>query len=277
MQHSLLLLAAAALCACASGEPPDLSAPPLSKPKPRPFSADSLAGRSYNHDDFEAVSGVSINTFHESPLMTERVAAGQLPPVGERLPDNPLVVVPWEEFGEYGGTLRYTSTSMLGDHYMRHLNEVRLLELRPEPQSSPITKWILGTLEPGVFEHWEQTDDATVLTFRIRRGLKWSDGAPVVSEDVRFCIEDVVLEREIYPVPEDWSHWGGEPVKVEVLDERTFRLRFARSYGLFIQRLVMWRWWWLMLPSHHLKQFHRDYTDIEQLRPLMDEDGYGPD
>ena len=275
MQHSLLIVAAAALFACASGEPPELAPTPLDISITS--DVDSLAGRSYNYDDFEAVSGVSINSFDESPLLSERVASGQLPPVSERLPDNPLVVVPWEEPGEYGGTLRYTSNSVLGDHYMRHLNEVRLLELRPEAQSSPITKWILGTLEPGVFEHWEQNDDATALTFRIRRGLKWSDGAPVVSEDVRFCIEDVVLDQQIYPVPEDWSRWGGEPVRVEVVDDRTFRLRFARSFGLFIPRLVMWRWWWLMLPSHYLKQFHREYTPLEQLVPPMAVDGYGPD
>ena len=149
-----------------------------------------------------------------------------------------------------------------------------MLELRPEPQSTPITKWILGTLEPGVLEYWHQNEDATLLTFRIRRGLKWSDGTPVTSEDVRFCIEDVALEPDIYPVPEEWTHWGSEPVQVEVVDSATFRLRFAASYGLFIPRLAMWRYCHLMLPVHYLKRFHRDYTPIEQLLPLMQEDGY---
>ena len=38
----------------------------------------------------------------------------------------------------------------------------------------------------------DQDDEARRFTFRIRRGLKWSDGTPVTTEDVRFCIEDIV-------------------------------------------------------------------------------------
>ena len=42
--------------------------------------------------------------YQESPLLRERVEAGKLPPVEERLPDEPLVVeVP--EVGTYGGTM----------------------------------------------------------------------------------------------------------------------------------------------------------------------------
>ena len=34
------------------------------------------------------------------------VAAGELPPVAERLPDDPIVVEPIDEIGSYGGTAR---------------------------------------------------------------------------------------------------------------------------------------------------------------------------
>jgi peptide/nickel transport system substrate-binding protein len=241
---------------------------------PGRYVGDALSGRSYNLADYERVSGDTVPAFTQSPRFDPMVASGQLMSVEERLPQNPLVVVPWEDAGEHGGELRYFSTSMLGDIYLRHLNEVRLLELRPEAQSTPITKWILGTLEPGVFEHWEQSEDATQFTFRIRRGLKWSDGVEVTSEDARFCIEDAVLNEELYPVAQPWSHWGGDPVEVELIDRYSFRLRFAGSYGLFLPRLVMWRWSWLLLPSHYLKQFHRDYTPVESLLPLMEDEGY---
>ncbi|MBT4138057.1 MAG: hypothetical protein HOE48_09085 [Candidatus Latescibacteria bacterium] len=39
-------------------------------------------------------------------MLTERVRSGALPPVSERLPENPVVIVPMEEIGTYGGTLR---------------------------------------------------------------------------------------------------------------------------------------------------------------------------
>ena len=59
----------------------------------------------YNLDEYIRLSGVKISDFNESPLLKAKVDAGDLPPVGDRLPKNPLVVEPWEEIGRYGGTL----------------------------------------------------------------------------------------------------------------------------------------------------------------------------
>lgn len=39
----------------------------------------------------------------EVPWLAERVAAGDLPPLHERLPDNPLVVDDGRAAGDYGG------------------------------------------------------------------------------------------------------------------------------------------------------------------------------
>src|SRR5688572_27186988 len=44
--------------------------------------------------------------YYESPMLAERVAAGELPPVDQRLPATPLVVVPLEGVGTYGGSWR---------------------------------------------------------------------------------------------------------------------------------------------------------------------------
>ena len=46
----------------------------------------------------------ATSRYQEAPMLRERVEAGELPPVDERLPDEPLVVdVP--EVGEYGGSI----------------------------------------------------------------------------------------------------------------------------------------------------------------------------
>ena len=42
--------------------------------------------------------------FHEAPMLQKRVEAGELPPVADRLPENPLVIAPPEQLGPYGGT-----------------------------------------------------------------------------------------------------------------------------------------------------------------------------
>ena len=51
-------------------------------------------------------SAVGLQTYRQSPVLDELVAAGELPPVAERLPDDPVVVEPYGEIGRYGGTAR---------------------------------------------------------------------------------------------------------------------------------------------------------------------------
>src|SRR5215211_6262962 len=51
--------------------------------------------------------------YQESPMLADQVAAGDLPPVAERLPANPAVVTPLSDVGTYGGSMRvgFTGTN----------------------------------------------------------------------------------------------------------------------------------------------------------------------
>src|SRR5687768_13212984 len=51
----------------------------------------------------EGPNGISAK---EAPMLAERVAAGTLPPLAERLPASPLVITPHESLGLYGGEWR---------------------------------------------------------------------------------------------------------------------------------------------------------------------------
>ena len=53
--------------------------------------------------------------YHEAPMLAAMVAAGDLPPVDERLPDEPLVEEVVDSIGVYGGTLRRAFLGP-GDH-----------------------------------------------------------------------------------------------------------------------------------------------------------------
>ena len=59
--------------------------------------------------DFERDTGNTITSFSEAPMLAAKVAAGELPPVEERLPDEPLVFNVFEGIGTYGGTLKAAS------------------------------------------------------------------------------------------------------------------------------------------------------------------------
>ena len=47
----------------------------------------------------------SSMAYEESPMLKKLVKAGKLPPVDQRLPENPLVESPVSEMGKYGGKL----------------------------------------------------------------------------------------------------------------------------------------------------------------------------
>ena len=57
----------------------------------------------YNMDEYVRQTGAEI-VFSESPFL----AGKGLPPVEERLPENPVVMETWMEDGKYGGTLTWT-------------------------------------------------------------------------------------------------------------------------------------------------------------------------
>ena len=59
-------------------------------------------------EDAAADSGgdAAMDAAPEAPALAEMVAAGDLPPLDERLPVTPLVVEPVDSIGQYGGTWR---------------------------------------------------------------------------------------------------------------------------------------------------------------------------
>jgi oligopeptide transport system substrate-binding protein len=42
---------------------------------------------------------------------------------------------------------------------------------------------------PAAAESWEFSEDATQITFHLREGLKWSDGAPLTADHFRFAVQ----------------------------------------------------------------------------------------
>jgi hypothetical protein len=51
------------------------------------------------------IGNIPGGAYNESPILAEQVAADALPPVDERLPDNPLIEPVVDEIGQYGGVL----------------------------------------------------------------------------------------------------------------------------------------------------------------------------
>lgn len=60
-------------------------------------------------------------------------------------------------------------------------------------QYEPLVAWSAedNTEYPAIAESWEPSDDATRWTFHLEPGAKWSDGEPIVAEDVVWTIEAI--------------------------------------------------------------------------------------
>lgn len=202
--------------------------------------------------------------FQEAPMLTEMVKAGSLPPVEERLPTKPTVVNALS-VGQYGGTW-HRAYSGPGDRW----GPTKLMEER-------VLKWAAGPdgtaqLTPGYIESYSVNDNSTEFTFTLLEGLKWSDGAPVTTEDVKFWYEDVFLNPKIIPTIDPTFSPGGVPMEVEIKDDRTFTVKFAQPYVYFLQILAKDSTGEpsldrasFVLPKHYLSQFNDKYASEADL------------
>ncbi|MBL7183526.1 MAG: ABC transporter substrate-binding protein [Anaerolineae bacterium] len=201
--------------------------------------------------------------FREAPMLAERVAAGTLPPVGERLPVSPAVVGGRDAIGEYGGDIRMIHLDPVWMTENYDLNAERMLHY------SDID---LRTIVPNILESWEVGPDGKAYTIHMRQGMKWSDGQPLTTEDVRFWWEDFVLNTDLTSSPPWQFRFGGEPMQVEVVDDYTVKFTHAATFGNFPAHLTRWEVpWQIIMPAHYYKQFHASYTDQAKLDAMAAE------
>jgi len=203
----------------------------------------------YELDEFNRLANCTL-IFSANPaiakLNKQIIGNPKLPPLADRLPAEPLVVAPYDSIGKYGGTfdaLSNATESGTSDFMaVRHVNLVRYSD-------------DLETIVPNVAKGWEWNDDFTQLTFFLRKGHKWSDGAPFGAEDVEFWYENLAIDTNVREKPKDYALVGGKPMTVDVIDAQTVRFNlpspkpgllshFANHYAQGFQ------------PKHFLGQWH---------------------
>lgn len=198
--------------------------------------------------EFQQAANCTL-AFAQNPAIADLNARimgnADLPTLSERMPAEPLVVAPYSAIGTYGGTLQGTSRATeSGTSDLLSLRHVNLVRYSDD----------LQTLVPNIAREWTWNDSFTELTFQLRAGHKWSDGAPFTAEDIVFWYEDLILNTDVYTeTPGRWL-FAGEPATVEALDATTVMFtfpvpvpgllnRFAVDYGQPFQ------------PKHFLGQF----------------------
>ena len=203
----------------------------------------------YELSEYESAAGCEMK-FSENPNIASinKTIQGNpsLPPVEDRLPDEPLVVVPYESVGQYGGTINFLSNATeAGTSDMLSTRHVNLLRFADD----------LSTIVPNVAKDYEWNDDFTTLTFTLRKGHKWSNGEPFIARDVEFWYEDLMMNPNIREKPYPYLLVGGEPMTVDVIDDQTVRFNLPSPFpGL--TATIAWSYNQFFMPSHFLEQFH---------------------
>ena len=212
---------------------------------------------------FLQATGETVGDYQEAPQLAQLVSAGDLPPVEERLPREPLVL--GREIGTYGGTLHlggghFAAFQYAGTPYSNY--GVGLAE----------HTWTSGTY-PNLVKGWEMHDDGRAYTLHLREGLRYSDGEPFTADDIMFWWNHVVPTGPTFPdLFTRIIISTGLYENVVKIDDYTVRVEYSKpSDNLF------WVHFGKAVPAHqkqYFSQFHPDFQDQDKLDEMVKEAGF---
>jgi peptide/nickel transport system substrate-binding protein len=201
----------------------------------------------------------------EPEFLRPRLLAGEIPALAHRLPMVPRIVRLAEMHrlpGRYGGDIRM----LIGGQ-----KDIRLMTIYGYARLVGFDEKL--NLQADILENFETIEDR-MFTFRIRAGHKWSDGAPLTSEDFRYCWEDIYLNDEMTPAGiAPYLKSGGKAPVFDVIDDLTVRYFWDVPNSDFLPRIAAAQPLSLVVPSHYLKQFHAKYQSAEKLKELIQKNG----
>lgn len=210
----------------------------------------------------------ALPQYGEPSWVTDLVKAGKLPPVKDRLPDQPIVVdvthsAP-DGVGQYGGVIRHVSGSrpqgwnwMAGN--IMAWGGVEEVVDQCLVRNAPV--WMLKKdyVEPlpQLATSWDWSPDGHQLTMHLLKGAKWSDGKPFGADDVMFMWDDNISDPKV-PA---WARPAtfGEGTTLKKIDDATIVWTFkeafpvATVYQMGFQKLCPG-------PAHILKPLHPKYN-----------------
>ncbi len=112
-------------------------------------------------------------------------------------------------------------------------------------------------------ESWDISKDGLTITFHLRKGVRWTDGADFTAEDVMFGYKTIIDKKTPTAYSEDFL----QVKKAEVVDNYTFRVTYEKP---FAPALTSWGGL-VILPRHLLEG--KDITKTEFGREPV---GLGP-
>jgi peptide/nickel transport system substrate-binding protein len=92
---------------------------------------------------------------------------------------------------------------------------------------------------PGIAESWEVSDDRKTVTFKLDPDRKWSDGTPVTSKDVKWSLETLGSEGELF------TSYTNNVTSITTPDDETVVIKTSRPDARIVGGLFIY-----ILPEH---------------------------
>ena len=208
-----------------------------------------------------SAAGVMPTRFNEAPMLAEMVASGELPPVDERMPAEPMVRPVFDEIGTYGGTL-----------FVYHRDPSPWQDVGDMTEISPrfFRQNLDGSFDGGLIVDYEQSPDYTNLILHVRPGMRWSDGDPLDAEDFVFAFKDMHLKDGV----EMWNFMGAPLKDSQQISEYSFSITWTEPVPNIVTDFAgpAGGAWVGLQPAHYLKKWHIDYGDDAEA--LAKEEGF---
>ncbi len=206
-------------------------------------------------------------TLKEAPELAALVQQGKLPPVAQRIGQDPLVIQPLRAVGKYGGTMRKAVFGGIND-----LSIARFMT-----GGAPLLLWDYEwkTIKPNIARSFEMSADAKTITVQLRRGMKWSDGEPFTADDIMFWFNDIYNNEEVHPGNSPDLLIGGKNVVIQKVDDTTLRFVSPQANPLLLEIMAspisdLGATFRQQLgrggpyaPKHYLQKFHGTYVGKE--------------
>ena len=191
----------------------------------------------------QIVTYKALDEYHEPEWVTALVEAGELPPIEERLPAEPKVILTsgmsdgigtygdaWRDFSACptagwnngaGVTAGWFGIESMSFNYQALVKTGPLF--RADQDVEPF---------PNLAKSWDWSEDGLELTMHLMEGVKWSDGEPFNADDVMFTWEDLINDPNVVRngVKGEAFNLNDQPSILEKVDDYTIKWTFAEPF-----------------------------------------------
>ena len=220
--------------------------------------ADNHGKNAWDLSAWQQVTGQTL-TLTQAPMLD----AMGLPPLEQRLPDDPLVLLPTSQVKKIG---TYQDLARIqGNGPESYGSNTDRVKCRSAEYGGQVNRF-LRTCQDMV-----ASNDNRTWTMTLRKGAKFSDGSPMTTEDVAFFVEDIAQYEPFGAAITGGSRHVAD-AEFQVIDDYTFSLTWPEPKIGQVGRLAEDYFVWFH--KGYLSQFHPKYAGQDKVDAVAKEAGF---